>query len=228
MPEASFDKDIRVPGGQRSQFVQLKKKGEKIRFRIAATPHYNAKHWLSRTEWVFCPRTMDESDAVVPCEYCNKLEEAFQIQDQKERDEEVRKWKPKLNFYYPILNLDTKEAQIFNTTLSVHLAIRDNEKAGVDVFKSDWQVTRNEGSPANYYGTVRLAETSKLTKKEEEALKVAKELDLEKIIGSSRTSKSVVGPADESAEELEPEANNGEAITDGDIEQIDRDLSEGK
>jgi len=180
MPRADFSE--RIEGvGQRGQFVQLKKKGESITFRIADVPSYNGKHWISKREWVFCPKIMKTAEV---CEWCEKAEITQDLEEKKQI-------KVKVSFYFPIVDRETKKAAIFQTGLQVRNAIQEYEKNGIDVYKSDWKVVRNEGdNPANYYAVIRL-DTTKLDKDEEEELGKAAALDVEAL-----TSKSFPKPAD--------------------------------
>ena len=204
MPRADFTEDLNIPGSSgRSEFVQLKSKGEKIKFRIAGTPFYRGQHWPSNNgQPVDCPQVNQDEH----CEYCDKFEAgelpADVKVDSKGKVVKGRNWyKPTVQFLYPVLNRETEESQIFQTTLSVHMSIREAAKAGVDVYKSDWQVTRNEGSPANYYSVVRL-DATKLSKTEEEALAAAKEIDFDAIYKSEAKASSM------SPEESKPEVKS--------------------
>ncbi len=149
MPTVDFTDEI--PGTDfKSDFVQLSKKGDQIKFRIFAKPFYVAKHWITEKEVVNCPK-VNSKDEKAPCEYCEKFENGIANPNHRSGT-----YKPNLQFYYPIIDRNTHQAAIFQTSVSVHMAIKETANAGIDVYKSDWQVTRNEGSPANYYGTVRL------------------------------------------------------------------------
>src|SRR3990167_2146195 len=149
MPTAEFSDDI--PGATfRSDFVQLSKKGDRIKFRIFAKPFYIGKHWLGDREAVNCPRINSKDDKVT-CEYCEKFEQGITNPGHRSGT-----YKPNLQFYYPIIDRDLHAAAIFQTSVSVHMAIKEAADAGIDVYKSDWQVTRNEGDKANYYCVVRL------------------------------------------------------------------------
>ena len=47
MPEAQFGQRLNLPVGGGS-FLKLKSKGDKIKFVIANTPHYETLHWVDR------------------------------------------------------------------------------------------------------------------------------------------------------------------------------------
>lgn len=184
MPRADFNE--RIEGvGQRGQFVQLKKKGDSITFRIADVPSYSGKHWFKDKTWVFCPKIMKTAET---CDWCEKADITQDL-------EEKRQIKVKVSFYFPIVDRETKKAAIFQTGLQVRNAIQEYEKNGIDVYKSDWKVIRNEGDdPSRYYAVIRL-DTKKLDKDEETALGEAAALDVEAL-----TSKSFPKPGDVGAE----------------------------
>lgn len=149
IPTVDFTDEI--PGTDfKSDFTQLSKKGDRIKFRIFAKPFYLAKHWITEKEVVNCPKT-NNKDEKLTCEYCEKFENGIANPNHRSGT-----YKPNLQFYYPIIDRGTHQAAIFQTSVSVHMVIKEAADAGIDVYKSDWQVTRNEGSPANYYGVVRL------------------------------------------------------------------------
>ena len=193
MPRTDFGEKI-FTGQKQGQFIKLEKQGESITFRIANVPAYDGKHWIDKI-MSYCPKIMKQ-DVESKCQFCEK---ANSSQDAEEK----RKYKVKVNFYFPILNKETRQAQIFQTGLSVRNAIEDYQKNGIDVYKSDWKVVRNEGDdPARYYLTIRL-DTTKLTKEEEEALGEAAGFDLEKMTSKSFPKKEEENFIDEVSKEIE-------------------------
>lgn len=210
MPSIGFDEDINLPG-VRSQFISLENKGEKIRFRIANKAHYRGQHWIPDEDLpIDCPRVNNDEY----CEYCEKFENGelppgVEV-DEKGKIVKGRNWyKPSIQFLYPILNRDTGESQIFQTTLMVHMDIREAAKAGIDVYKSDWQVTRNEGSPAKYYSTVRL-DPIPLTKEDKVALEQAKKIEFETIFKEGFKTSSMEPPVEGEPEEEQKEEQKEE------------------
>ncbi len=167
MPQLDdFSEDIDVPGSFRSQFVQLKTKGEKIKFRIADKPFYIGRHWISERETVNCPR-VNTGDKEAPCQWCEKAEAGEENPNHRSGS-----YRATLQFYYPIINRQTQEAQLFQTASQVHFQVKQAADAGINVYQSDWQVTRNEGSPATYYGVVRLDQTPLTADEKKEATKI--------------------------------------------------------
>src|SRR3990167_3561908 len=195
MPEVDFSKDISFPGQPRSEFVRLTSKGEKIKFRIAKPPFYLGKHWIAPKEQVPCLNV----NKGLECEWCNKFEQKIENPHTKSGS-----YKPNVEFYYSVVNRESKKAEIFQTGISVNTVIKETAKAGVNIYGSDWQVTRNEGdNPATYYATVRLDATP-LIAEEKEELKVAKDLDFTKIFKDEGQSSSIEEPSLDEGEN-EPE-----------------------
>lgn len=203
MPRIDFDQDIDVPGASsRSQFVQLKSKGEKITFRIANIPFVRGQHWAGAKNPIPCSKVNKNET----CQYCDKYE-AGEIPPGVDPDKGRNWYQPNLQFLYPILNRETGEAQIFQTALSVHTTIRDTAKAGVNVYASDWRVTRNEGTPAKYYSTVRL-DASELSVTEKAVMEKAKAIDFEAIFAEDGKFSKMEKPA------------SGEEATDEDVQNL--------
>ena len=176
MPQIDFGQSIDIPG-RPSQFVQLKRKGDSITFRLAGIPTYQGKHWISDTEWVPCPKVNEKKE----CEYCEKAE-------LNQDEDEQRRLRAKVNFYFPILDRTTGKAAIFQTGLQVRSALEQYDRAGIDIYKSDWQVIRNEDkNPAFYYGVLKL-DSKPLSKEDSIELAKAAQLDIEKITSSKSKS----------------------------------------
>ena len=182
MPEAGFDRNINLPSSG-GKYFRLKAKGDKIRFLIAGTPHYETKHWISESENVLCGR-YNGTDKKSPCEWCDKFKDLLaKAGDDKEKVQIANKLKPKTDFFYPVLNLTTDEPVIYQTTQSVHWTIVGYKEEGVDVFKCAWSVERTE-EPGKYY-EVRRLDAIKLTVEQKETLEEAKGFILNKGISSS-------------------------------------------
>ena len=207
MPTVDFAEDI--PGGEfRSDFVSLAKKGDKIKFRIFARPFYIAKHWITDREAVNCPR-INSKDEKVTCEYCEKFNEGIENPNHRSKS-----YKPNYQFYYPIIDRESHQAAIFQTSRSVHMAIKEAADAGIDVYKSDWQVTRNEGDKANYYGVVRL-DAIPVTDEERKSAIELKPL-VEKVQASLEAKESRMQPKAE-----EPEPSKADEL---DIDEVANEL----
>jgi len=180
MPDADFGKKLNLPSAD-GRYAKLAKKGDKIKFRIANTPHYETKHFLPEKEVVFCEK-YNADDPTLTCKYCDDYQTAFDIGDEVM----AKQLRPSTTFYYPILDLNLNKARIFQfTAKSIHYSIKGYADEGVDVFACDWSVERTEESGANYYKILRL-DTSALDKVQMEQLLIAKEFKLE-----SKTSKSI-------------------------------------
>lgn len=183
MPEADFDRNINLPtsGGK---YIRLKAKGDKIKFLIASKPHYETKHWISDRETVLCEKYNGQPKGAV-CSYCEKYKDQLALAgDNKKLIEAANKLRAGVTFYYPVLNLDTDEPNIFQTAPSVHWTIVGYKEEGVDVFKCAWSVVRTEVA-GNYY-EVRRLDSVKLTDEQEDAYQQAKQISLNK--GKASTS----------------------------------------
>jgi hypothetical protein len=178
MPQAQFGKSLNLPANE-SKFVQLKHKGEKILFRIAGTPHYQTKHWLNDNTTVLCTK-YNSDDNKAECKYCDQYVKLYDAG----KKEEARKIAPVTQFYYPIVNMQTNEPQIFQfTAKSIHYTINKYAEQGVDVMACTWSIERTE-EKKNYYPVLRLDEKP-LTKEQKEAYEKAKLFKLEAKASSS-------------------------------------------
>jgi hypothetical protein len=178
MPTAGFDDNLNLPSGN-SRFIKLKAKGDKIKFRIASTPQYQTIHFIGDKKTEICAR-YNGGDPKAFCQYC---EQAQKLMDSG-KEEEGKKLAPTTNFFYPIVNMDTNEAQIFKfTAKGIHYNIKGYSDEGVDVFACTWSVERTE-DPGNYYVIKRLDEKA-LTEAQSKAYEVAKHFDLKAKLSSS-------------------------------------------
>lgn len=175
MPEAGFNRDINLPMSI-GKYFRLKSKGDKIKFLIANTPHYETKHWISDKDTVLCDK-YNGAPKDAKCVWCDKYKELYMSAgDDKKKIEEANKLRPTTTFFYPVLNLDTNEAVIFQTAQSVHWEIVGYFEEGVDVFGCAWSVERTE-TPGNYYSTKRL-DPVKLSLDQKEVFEEAKHINL--------------------------------------------------
>lgn len=171
MPEASFDKHLNLPPTP-GKFVKLSKLGDKIRFIIAATPHYSTKHFVTDKDVVLCNKYNSE-DKSLTCKWCEQYLEELETKGEKADDQ----LKPVTNFYYPILNLDTNKAQIFQfTAKSIHYTIKNYASEGVDVLTDVFKVERTE-EKGNYYPVLHLPAVD-LTPEQKEQLEIARKFKL--------------------------------------------------
>jgi len=187
-------------GLDRKEFLELKSKGERVKFRIASTDYYyEGKHFIKQEngDWVvtLCPRVNNE----VACHYCQQyfairkdLKKAKENKDtkaEKTLDKEAQKVKPAIAFYYPVLDRETHLAAIFRTTLMIRLALEEQVEDGIDVLNFDFVVKRTE-KPGNYYSLDRVdsADTPKLTKDEQVELEKAKAMNVGEIVGGKKGS----------------------------------------
>lgn len=180
MQNAGFDQNLDLPSGG-SKFVKLTKKGEKITFRLAATPKYHTRHWIEKKP-ILCDKYASE-DKKAPCAYCEQLARFVDKKDEGSK-QKVKELSPVTTFYYPILNLDTDKPAVFQfTAKSIHFTIKRYADQGVDVFDTNWLVERTE-EQGNYYPVLNLG-GKPLSEEQKEALEVAKNINLDASESSS-------------------------------------------
>ncbi len=197
MPEASFEKNLNLPSSG-GRYVKLSKKGDKIRFRIAGTPHYETKHFLGDKEIEFCGK-YNSDDTKATCKYCEDYATALEMGDEKT----AKQIKPFTTFYYPILDLGDNKAKIFQfNAKGIHYTIKNYADEGVDVFACDWSVERTEEQGPNYYKVLRL-DGKKLTKEQDEELVKAKGFKLSQKPSSSVSTEGEL--SDEQMDEIDKE-----------------------
>ncbi len=191
--------------GRKDQFLRVKQKGDTIKFRIAQPPVYTGKHFATvkdpttgESKWdvTECPRINGGGE----CGICEKFFEAKakakKLKDEdpvasKNYENEARGYSVAIQFYFPILNRDTQEFGILQTTQGVRNKINEIAEVGVDIFEKDW-VLRNTGSesPKDLYSIVAMdsKDTAKLTDKEDDELVRAQSFDMMSINEGQSTS----------------------------------------
>lgn len=171
MPEAAFSKNIQLPS-KGGQFVRLKDKGDKVKFVIAGTPHYETIHWVGDKQFELCGKYNSDNPAKAECQYCDQYQEAVEAGDEK-TEKQIR---PVTNFYYPILNLLIDKPAIFQfSAKSIHYTIKNYSDEGLDVFDTVWVVERTNEQGPNYYKVLNMG-SPKLTAEQKEQLELAKKL----------------------------------------------------
>lgn len=193
----------------RREYLELKSKGEKVKFRLASDDyHYEGKHFIKQEngDWLVspCPRVNNNME----CHYCEqyfailndikKAKASKDAQAEKTLDKEKQKVKPTIAFYYPVLDRETGMAAIFKTTLMIRLAFEEQKDNGVSLLDYDFIVTRTE-KPGSYYSLDRVdsAETPELTEDEKVELLKAKGQNLAEIVGGKKGTMDYGATADE-------------------------------
>ena len=192
MPVANFDRNINLPSGG-GKYLRLKAKGDKVKFLIANTPHFETKHWIGDRESVLCDKYNGQGKTAV-CGNCDTYKMMLaEAGDNEAKLKEANKLKPQVTFFYPVLDLNTNEPVIFQTSPSVHWTIVGYKEDGVDVFNCAWAVERTE-EPGKYY-EVRRLDSIKLSKEQLEALEKAKQI----VLSKGQVSTSIVDESEVSA-----------------------------
>ena len=183
-----------------SQFVSLKSKGDKLRFKLLGVPYVEGKHFSENEDktWTVtgCPRINDKSE----CDTCNKYFEivmkAKKTGDKQliaQANNDARKYKVGISFYFPVIDREKAEFSIFNSRKSVKDAIDAELAMGTKIMDVDWIVLRTE-TPGKYY-SIKVADSSDtppLT--EEELAEVAKykTIDLSTMITGTQEEDSAI------------------------------------
>lgn len=182
MPRAEFGRALNIPTTT-GTYIKLKQKGESITFRIAGTPHYETKHWVDG-ETVLCGKFNSE-DKKATCAHCDAYQQALELAgEDKNLQDKAQKMAPKVNFYYPVLDLVNNKPAIFQfTAAGIHYTISGYAEDGVDVFEQSWKVIRTE-LPGKYYD-VRNLGIQRLTAEQEEQFEKAQNIKIKTGVQSS-------------------------------------------
>lgn len=188
MPTADFGEKISFSA---SKFTKLKSKGDKLHFRILGKPFYDGKHFMedpsNEKGWDVkpCPRINEGAE----CEICEMFFSAHRSAkkdglDRSETDKLTNPFKPAVSFYFPILNRETEEFEIFQTTQGVRNQIEAKIELGIKILDRDVIVVRTENPGSNYYSldVVDSSDTKDLTKKEKSEVRKAQSINLEDYI----------------------------------------------
>lgn len=203
MQSLSFGEQMPSTGG--GNYLRVKGKGDQIKFRIGQPPVYTGKHFATvtgedgRSTWdvTSCPRINNNEE----CPTCEKFfalkaeaKKAKDAGDAKASDKlnnDARSYQVAVQFYFPVLNRDTQEFGILQTTQGVRNKINEHHESGVNVLEKDW-VLRNTGSasPKDLYSIVAMdsKDTAPLTPKEDEEYLKAVAFDLNSINEGGNTS----------------------------------------
>lgn len=191
MPVVDFGEQFNPGGGNR--FFKLENKGDKVRFRLLGAPYIEGKHFVYNDDGkktvVPCPRINDDSE----CEYCREYFSTI-AKAKKENDGKVPKevsddlndrgLRVAISVYYPIINRDTEEFQVFETRISVRTKIEQKVEIGVRVLESDFVVMRTEDPGSNYYSLDKVdsADTQPLTDKELQEVERFKKTNITELV----------------------------------------------
>lgn len=174
-----------------SKFIKLKSKGDKIQFRILGKYVFDGKHFIGEKvngkwegEVVDCPRINDGAE----CETCEMFFAAHRSAKKDnltkaETEKLVNPFKPSISYYFPVLNRDTEQFEVFQTTPGVKNAIDAKLELNPKLLERDLVVMRTE-MPGNYYSldVVDSEDTKPLSTKEKEEIKKSQEANLEDFV----------------------------------------------
>lgn len=186
-------------------YLRLKNKGDRTQFKIAQSPVYSGKHFMQDgANWdvVECSRINSQEECITCENYFALMAESKKLKesDKKESERianEARKSKVTVIFYFPILNRDTGEFAILQTTEGVRNRLNAKHEAGIDVMEKEWLLV-NTGSevPTERYSLdpVDSAEVKPLTPEEEAEFKKAQEYDITSINEGGNVSDEIIEP----------------------------------
>lgn len=208
MPQVGFGEKLQTGG---SQFFKLEAKGDSLHFRLLDAPFIEGKHFFQTDDgWDIqpCPRINEGQE----CEHCKKFF-SFYRKAKKETDKtlvaQLKKegdyWKPSTFVYYPVINRETHEFTLFQTTVGVRTQIEDEYKLGTKVLDVDFKVMRTE-NPGSYYKVSRVdsAETEPLNEEELQAVETYKQTNIADLVNGRYDEDS--GTAFESNSEVQEDA----------------------
>lgn len=213
MPRANFGEPI-TPEKTSATYFQLKSKGDKIIFRLLGGGAYDAKHFDDQGDRIVafdCPRLMSE-DGSVPCEECQvyfdlgkalkQEKDLLTAKEIREREKARDAHKPKMTFYYPVVNRATHAAVIFRTSFMVRKALETEVANGIKVLDFDYVVERTE-EPSKYYTLTRLPDKDckPLTQEEQESATDLLSVDILDRVTAKRSSMDMGESTDDQREE---------------------------
>jgi len=183
-----------------SKFIKLKSKGDRIQFRILGNYHYDGKHFQEDSSqdsgWTItpCSRINDGAE----CEICEMFFAAHKSAkkeglDRKETDKLTNPFKPAISYYFPVLNRDTEEFQVFQTTAGVKNQVDAKLEISPNNLERDMVVVRTETPGSGYYSLdiVDSADTKPLSDKEKAEMKKGQEANMEEYVNGTSSESSV-------------------------------------
>lgn len=206
MPFADFGENISFGV---HQYLKLKDKKDKVQFRILGKPYFEGKHFMKddKGNWDVkpCPRVDENAECDLCKTYFSIIAAGKKTNDKTLMEQAKKEAKPFQNavsVYYPIINRETGEYAVFQTTWGVRNMLEAEVELGVKVMKVDWIVLRTE-VPGSYYKLSRVdsAETKALTKEEKEIVKQYKDGHLAEAIGGTADEAGVAVEANSEIEE---------------------------
>lgn len=188
MPYADFGEKVSFNS---SQFLKLKSKNDAVRFRILGIPYIDGKHFTLGDDgktWDIqpCARVNEKSK----CEKCDKffsiIMKAKKTGDKtliEQAKKEAEPYKCTVSVYYPIINRDTEEFAVFQTTMGVREEVEAEGALGTKVLETDFVVMRTE-IPGKYYRFSKIdsANTTPYSEKELQGVEKFKSIKLDEIV----------------------------------------------
>ena len=197
MPYADFGEKVNFNS---SQFLKLKSKNDSLRFRILGIPYIDGKHFTKTPDDKWDIQPCERVNSHGKCEMCSKffsiIMKAKKTGDKtliEQAKKEAEPYKCTVSVYYPVINRETEEFGVFQTTMGVREEIEAEAALGTKVLESDFTVLRTE-VPGKYYrfSKVDSADTKPLSEKELAAVEHFKTIKLDEIVNGSADDESGV------------------------------------
>lgn len=201
MPSLAFGQKLQTGF---SQFTKLKDKGDKLRFRLLDAPFVEGKHFfkLQDGSWevVPCVRINDGQKCVHCDTYFSMIANAKKSGDKtvlEQAKQEARQFQCAVVVYYPVIDRETEEFKLFQTTLGVRGKIEAEFELGTKVLDVDFIVLNTGGVGKDRYMLTKAdsADTKPLTSKELEAKSKYKTMDLSEMIMGSKDESGIAAEA---------------------------------
>lgn len=197
MPYADFGEKVSFNS---SQFLKLKSKNDKVRFRILGRPFIDGKHFFKLNDGTWeiepCVRVNEKSKCPHCDTYFSIIMKAKKTGDKtiiEAAKKEAKPFQNTISVYFPIINRDTEEFAVLQTTMGVRDEIEAEAAAGTKVLEADFVVLRTE-TPGKYYRVSKVdsADTKPLSDKELQGVEHFKTIKLDELVSGTADDESAV------------------------------------
>ena len=177
-----------------SLIVKIKEKSDKLQFRLLGPCFIEGKHFFKTPsgDWDIqpCPRINDGTNCGYCARYFSTIAKAKKTEDKtliEQAKKEARPFQNSVMVYYPVIDRNSQEFKIFQTTMGMRAKIESEVELGKDVLKIDYIAlnTGLVGKDKYTLSPVDSSETNPLTEKELEAAARYKTTKLSDLIGGT-------------------------------------------
>lgn len=204
MPVAKVGEKINIDLSNNQDVVLLKSKNDSIKFRLIPNEMgylYTGKHWINDgVGWKVeeCVRVTNKEQCATCDIYFSaksKLKVIKDYENSKNKDkivppdfldrkaefeDLVKTCRPKINFYYPILDFEDGKSKMLQTVLSVRLKFDAEYADGINIYEFDYILKRTEKPGNDYYKLTRIdsKNSRELTDTEQQEMRLASSWNL--------------------------------------------------